>query len=745
MKKKIPVILVVAVIAVGAVTGGVLYFTGRPVRSATPASYSSDTKKAAVKMDNADFYVSMTGSDQNDGSFKKPFATVDRARKAVRMFDKSERNGVTVAVMAGDYRIAGLRFSEEDGGTKDCPITYCAYADGEVVLNGGVTLKPSNFAAVTDEKTLSRLSEKARANIVCADLKQYGLNSGDWGRINAIGSYNTAGHYSENLTGALYCELFYNNTAITLARYPNGEDWLTTGTVVEEGEGKERAGDRVYRNADWDTSTNPKSDTYEIDSKLVKRIASWQSLDDVWMFGYWMYDWADASTLIGSFDKENRTLTPKYVSYYGAKEKAPYYFFNVFEELDSAGEYYLDRTNGIIYLYKGDDFDSAVIDLSVTTGNIVKCDADYLTFKGFTFKGTRGDAFVLKGNDNKITDCVIKNVSSYALKVTGYRNIVGNNEIFGTGQGGIILDGGNRETLLPGENRAENNLIHDWSRIYKTYQPAVTLLGVGNVCAHNEMYNSPHEAITYSGNNHLIEYNDIHDVCLLSDDAGAIYSGRHWDWYGTVIRYNCLYDLGSGDHTPCGIYLDDALSGQTVYGNTLVNVPGFALHIGGGRDNVVKNNIVVNSGRPISYDDRAREGALDSASAWAEHFGENGDVWQWLFESPWQSEPWKRAFPASAQISSDFGDTDNKLFGANPALSTVTGNLIFDDEKSIGVIADSVYTFSTVDNNAVYGLSYIEDFFKDAQHGDYTIKSGTPGLPEDFEEPPFMQIGRNTE
>ncbi len=745
MNKKKIILVSVAAVTVGAIiTGGCLWYCGGARKAAAPKSYSVSVEKAAGKMDNADFYVSTVGSDKNDGSFKKPFQTIERARGAVRALDKSERDGITVAVMAGDYRTAGLVFTKEDAGTKTCPITYCAYGDGEVVINGGVTLKPSDFAAVTDEKLLSRLSKTARENVVCANLKTYGLTKSDWGRVNAIGSYNTAGHYAENLTGALYCELFYNDAAMTLARYPNGEDWLYTGKVIEEGEGKERAGDRVYRNPDWDTSINPKSDTYEIDVKLAKRVASWQSLDDVWMFGYWMYDWADASTLIGNFDAENNTLTPKYVSFYGAKEEAPYYFFNVFEELDAEGEFFIDRTNGILYLYKGESFDSAVIDLSITAGNIVKCHADYLTFKGFTFKGTRGDALVFEGNGNTVADCLIKNVSGYALKMTGCRNVALNNEITGTGQGGIVLSGGDRETLTPGACRAENNLIHDWSRIYKTYQPAVTLEGVGNVCAHNEMFNSPHEAITYSGNNHLIEYNDIHDVCLLSDDAGAIYSGRRWDWYGTVIRYNALYDLGANGHKPCGIYLDDALSGQTVYGNILVNVPGYALHIGGGRDNAVENNIVVNAGKPVSYDDRAREGALDSGSGWAEHFGENGGVWKLLFESPWQSDVWKKAFPASAKISSDFSDKDNKLFGANPALSTVIGNLIFDDEESIGNVADSVYTFSTVDNNAVLGLGDMKDFFTDPRNGDFSIKKDASGLPDGFEELPLSQIGRHT-
>ena len=84
---------------------------------------------------------------------------------------------------------------KEDSGTKECPITYCAYGDGEVILNGGVTIKPDNFKKVEDEAMLSRLSENAKDKVICADLKEYGLTADDRGKMYAIGTYNTAHLY----------------------------------------------------------------------------------------------------------------------------------------------------------------------------------------------------------------------------------------------------------------------------------------------------------------------------------------------------------------------------------------------------------------------------------------------------------------------------------------------------------------------------------------------------------------------
>lgn len=690
---------------------------------------------------NADFYVSTDGSDANDGSLAAPFASLARARDAVRTLDKRGKTGVTVALRAGDYRVSGLVFTHEDSGTVDCPVTYCAYGDGEVVLNGGLALSPADFGDVRDESMLARLTKDAQERVVCADLKAFGLGSEDWGQINAIGAYQTASRYSENRTGALYCELFYNDAAMTLARYPN-EGWLNTGKVLEQGEGLERAGDRVYRNKNWENTLDPKSDTYKIDRSLAKRISSWKSLADVWMFGYWMYDWADASTPVGAFDAKKCALTTKYVSLYGAKKDAPYYFFNVFEELDAPGEFYLERDTGMLYVYRGEDFENARLNLSLTTDAIVRAEGtSYLTLRGLTVQGTRGDALIFEGDGNTVENCLIKNVSGWALRMTGLRNAARGNEITGTGQGGIYLDGGDRGTLTPGENTAENNSVHAWSRIYQTYQSAVSLNGVGNRCANNEMYDAPHQAVNYSGNNHLIEYNSIHDVCLLSDDAGAIYSGRHWDWYGTVIRYNSIYNLGSGEHKPCGIYLDDALSGQEVYGNFLFHVPGIALHLGGGRDLIVKNNIIIDAGTAISYDARAREGATKATSPWAEHWGAGGDVWKWLEASPWQTDVWRAAYPAYARFSADFAEIDDARFGANPAFSDVSCNLIFDGDTKIGNIDNSVYAYSAVRDNGVFPLKRAVDIFADAENGDYSVRDAA-GLGFAFERLPVEMMGR---
>lgn len=153
--------------------------------------------------------------------------------------------------------------------------------------------------------------------------------------------------------------------------------------------------------------------------------------------------------------------------------------------------------------------------------------------EGFTLTNVRDSAVKGVGKDNVFRKLQVKNAAKYGFELTGYGNLVEDCEISDTGWGGIYLTGGDRPSLTPGKNIARNNRIHDFAQVCRTYQAGVSLSGVGNCCEHNEIYNAPHMAIFYEGNEHVIEYNYLHEVVLHSGDAGAIYSGFDWAAHGT--------------------------------------------------------------------------------------------------------------------------------------------------------------------------------------------------------------------
>src|SRR5689334_20537758 len=100
--------------------------------------------------------VAAGGSDAGDGTAARPFATLARARDALRGRAKGEAG--TVVMHSGTYVLTEpLELDAADSGT-----TWRAVENEEVRLSGGPVLKDDDWRAVTDEKVLKRLNAKAR-------------------------------------------------------------------------------------------------------------------------------------------------------------------------------------------------------------------------------------------------------------------------------------------------------------------------------------------------------------------------------------------------------------------------------------------------------------------------------------------------------------------------------------------------------------------------------------------------------
>ena len=111
--------------------------------------------------------------------------------------------------------------------------------------------------------------------------------------------------------------------------------------------------------------------------------------------------------------------------------------------------------------------------------------------------------------------------------------------------------------------------------------------------------------IHFSGNDHVIEGNELFNVCHESNDAGAMYAGRDWSMRGTVIRRNFLHHINGFEGRGCvGVYLDDMFCGTEITQNVFYQVTRAAF-IGGGRDCTVADNVFVDCTRALHIDARA--------------------------------------------------------------------------------------------------------------------------------------------
>ncbi len=644
------------------------------------------------------FYVAPNGNDEWGGRLPTPnakrtdgpFATLHRARDAIRELKrqgKFPKNGVIVEVRGGVYELSTpIELTAEDSGLPNAPVVYRARKGETVRLLAGKRV--TNWQRVTDREVLSRLDENVRDKIWQANLKALGIT--DFG--------SPAG-------GGL--ELFFNDEPMMIARYPN-EGFMRIVDVVEY-DGHQIHGIKGSRVGRF---------YYEGD-----RPKRWLGEKEAWLHGYWFWDWSDQRHRLKSIDPEKRILEvePPY-HYYGYRKGQWFYAYNILAELDSPGEWYLDRETGTIYFYPPTDIAKGETIVSVLPTLLIMRDVSHVRWEGFVMEGARGTvAAIYGGSDVRIAGCVIRNSGGWAVIVEGGTNhAIVSCDIYGLGEGGIALSGGDRKTLTPANHLAENNHIYHYARWHRMYRPAIALNGVGNKARHNYIHDAPHQAISFSGNEHLIEFNLIERVCLESNDAGAIYSGRDWTWRGTIIRFNLFRDITGFEKRGCmGVYLDDMLCGTIVFGNIFERVTRAAF-IGGGRDNIVENNIFVDCLPAVHVDARAM--------GWASYHVDT-TMKERLMAVPYKQPPWSERYPQLVNILED-----------EPAAPK--GNII---RRNICVggrwmdIEEKAKPYVLIEGNLIDVAPQV--LFMNAEKGDYRLKPNSPAVKIGFKPIPLERIG----
>jgi hypothetical protein len=544
----------------------------------------------------AEFWIATNGSDANPGTQAKPFATLERARDAVRQSQgRLQRGEVTVFLRGGDYfRTNALELTAADSGTAQSPVTWRAWKDELVRLLGGRPL--TGFTPVSDAAVLKRLDEKARGHVVQLDLGKLG--------IRAFGELKSRG-FSRPSPPA-HCELFFDHRPMTLARWPNEGEFEKIAGYPAASDHKDEHGGNL--------GELPGGFLYAGD-----RPRRWQGGDtsDLWVHGYWAYDWANSYEKIVSLDLEQRLVkTAPPHGIYGFRKGQRFYFLNVLEELDQPGEWFLKSS--VLYFWPpgspGTSRRPPEILLSLLGQPLLKLtEVSHTTFRGFVLEGTRGNAVEIRGGEsNRVEGCLIRNVGNSGVVINGGTGHgVISCDILDTGDGGVGLTGGDRQTLQPGGHFVEDCRFQQQGRWSKCYVPAIAMTGCGLRASHNVIQDHPHCAILYWGNDHLIEFNEIHHIALETGDVGAIYTGRDYTFRGNKIRYNYIHHTGGVGMGSMGVYMDDCVSGTEVFGNVFYKVH-WAMFIGGGRDHRVENNLFVDCDPAVRADGRG----LDSSPVW---------------------------------------------------------------------------------------------------------------------------------
>ncbi len=508
-------------------------------------------------------HVAPDGSDASPGTEAQPLASLAGARDAIRLLKQQgplPEGGVTVLVAPGLYEVGEtLSLDARDSGAASAPIVYRAAGAEKPTIIGGRAIAGW---------------QPHEGKVLKADLRAHGLE------------------------GIAFRQLLCNGVRAQLARYPNhdADHPVTGGWAYVDGEYQpmyqdipgERQDLLRYKAADERQWAHPEE-------------------GEVMVFP--RYNWWNNIIPIQSVDRDQRTLTLAGNASYAIRPGDRYFVQGLREELDAPGEWYLDKESWTLYFRPPATADPATMTVCApVVRTILSLDGgvSHVTFQGFTVECCDGTAVdVGVASDCTIAGCEIRNVGDYSgngVSVAGRRNGVVGCDIHDVGSSAITLDGGDFTTLEPGGNYADNNYIHHVGVYYKQ-GVGVSCNGAGNRISHNRIHDCPRFGIGWGGNDHVFEFNEIRHCNLETADCGAVYSWQvDWSKRGTEIRYNYFHDIiGFGwengqwtsPHMNWGVYLDDGTCGVHVHHNIVARTILGGVHVHGGRDNVIENNILI--------------------------------------------------------------------------------------------------------------------------------------------------------
>ncbi len=677
------------------------------------------------------FHVSPDGHDTHSGTPEHPFRTLERARDALRQRRKEEalpEGGVAIVLHGGVYPRLSESFSlaVEDSGTLEAPIVYRA-ADGEKpVLRGGRVVR--QFMPLADNVAGRRIPEAARPHVLQADLRGAGIS--DFGSLRPRG--RGLGQLAD-MDEPAHLEVFSGGVPMSLARWPNDTPKMSERFAkVQLGEQPvERDGGRtIVRNSDIFCYTDPRQD-------------AWAEEPDPWLFGYWQRAYFSSYRKILRVDPDKNLIQIDWNQLPSATRKAEmvlgsgYQGINLLCELDSPGEWYVDRDTGLLYFWPPTPVDEAAVLVSLLEAPIIAAKGlSHVIFRGLTLEAGRQHGVVVEdGESVLLAGCVVRNMGCKGVNIQGGRGhaLVGC-DLAHLGDAGVKLTGGDLSSLRSSGHVVENCHIHHFARWNRgAYQPGIEVEGVGVRMSHCLIHDAPHQAFLLSGNDHLTEYCEIHDVTHEAGDAGAWYmyggSGAALSERGNVVRYNYWHHLPYNEtfkdyHCVChmGVYIDNVNGGVTVYGNVFSQFDGASGAVFfGGSDDIVENNVFHRCHTGINLQDRS----------WVYGKGYKG-IDAFLARMKVAEPPWSERYPRLTTIKPNTKDLTLIVRG-----NVVARNIGLDCGKFIYGNATTM-RYARIERNWEEG----DPGFRDADGGDFRLSRDARPCTACFFEPlPVEDMG----
>jgi hypothetical protein len=664
----------------------------------------------------ADFYVARDGNNANPGTQASPFATLERARDAIRELKKAGplREPITVKLTGGTYPISQpVQFGPEDSGTSACPITYTASGVDPVILDGGRRI--CGWKQHDGKLWVANVPEVADRQ---------------W----------------------TFRQFYVNGHQRIRARIPN-EGYLRVAGCPEG---------------------TPKTANYHKDCQTFQFKpgdihADWTNLSDVEVIVY--HFWTDSHLPIKSVDTESNLVTfahkaGKTFTDDFSEDGARYIVENVFEELDEPGEWYLNRRTGQLFYYPmaGEDLSQADVvapcapaHLRLEGNPAEHRYVEHLRFRNLSFVHTRFELPPGNSNDRQgsasvsaaiilsgarscaFEQCRLSNLGTFGFDVMAgcSENRFTANEIADVAAGGIRVNGGS-DRNPPWERTFNNQITDNWLHHYgMDYPSAVGVLLMnteGNTVAHNHIHNGGYTGISIGwvwgynrsiSQNNRIEYNHIHHIGGVLSDMGGIYTLGVSP--GTVIRNNHIHDVDANHYGGWGIYHDEGSTHILVENNVVHHTKFAPFNIHFAKEITVRNNIFALG--------KLEQASRDRVEPHKSVFFENNIIY-WrdgeLFSKNWKDVPYTFHFhpkdkTGTATVTSTF-DCD--------------WNLYFNPAQDLDAVKFNGNTWSEWQTRGKDTHSRFADpLFTAPEAGDFTLKPESPAFSLGFQPIDISQAG----
>ncbi len=427
-----------------------------------------------------------------------------------------------------------------------------------------------NIKKVEDKKQKERFDITVKDMVYECDLSQNG--------VEEVAPLTSRG-FARSVVPS-HAEIFIDGKPLNLSQYPEKGKYLKITGYCED----DIVNDNVMGKLE--------SGFYYND----QRPKGWADSEDIWLNGYWAYDWANSYEHIFSIDKEKMLIkNDGKCGNYGFVVDQRFCFINILEEVIKPGDYYIDRHSKKLYFIPFEENFQEVIISTMEEPMMIIEKGENVTFDGLTFECSRSSGLKLhKSNNAHVNNCNCYNMGNYAIEAIGGLNFtIEGCTIHDCGDGGIFATGGNRKTLAPANININNNHIYNIAKWSKCYQTAIRVEGVGITVKNNLIHDLPHTGVLYLGNEITIEKNELYNCVMETGDAGAIYSGLEFTNRGIDISRNYIHHLGGVGLGAMGIYNDGGMCGVKMEENIFLEVSR-AICMTSGRDMIARNNILVN-------------------------------------------------------------------------------------------------------------------------------------------------------